>query len=309
MKSFTSQEINSFVSMPIYDEKIILANDASYPKISIVTVSYNQDKFLERTILSVLNQNYPNMEYIIIDGGSTDNSIEIIKKYAKYFTYWVSEKDQGQADAINKGFIKSSGEILAWLNSDDIYLPDTLSKISMVFKSASPCDIFYGNVYEINEDDVVVREIRNTPLPFPQSYLYGGFGFFQVGVFWKREPFFNVGCLNKNYTCCMDDDLFMRFIEGGYKFRFAREFLGCARLHPLSKTSTMTPVFQKEGYMVRKKYMKFANNSLPAILIKNFVRLNRFFYFLIQGDIDWVIKKCINHIRNKSRVLKYLPLC
>ena len=114
MKKFTSEEIKEFVSKPMFDKKVILNKDPYWPKISIVTPSYNQAEFLERTILSVLNQNYPNLEYIIIDGGSTDGSVEIIKNYEKYLAFWVSEPDNGQADAINKGFIKSTGEIVGW---------------------------------------------------------------------------------------------------------------------------------------------------------------------------------------------------
>ncbi|MCL0037598.1 glycosyltransferase [Thermodesulfovibrionales bacterium] len=108
MKKFTSKEIKDFVSKPLFNEEVVLNKDTSWPKVSIVTLSYNQAEFLERTIFSVLNQNYPNLEYIIIDGGSTDGSVEIIKKYEKYLAYWVSEKDKGQSDAINKGFQKST---------------------------------------------------------------------------------------------------------------------------------------------------------------------------------------------------------
>jgi glycosyltransferase involved in cell wall biosynthesis len=114
MKDFTSQEINKFVSGPLFDENVILNKDTTYPKISIVTPSYNQAQFLERTILSVLNQNYPNLEFIIIDGGSADGSMKIIKKYEKLLAYWVSGKDKGQSHALNKGFSFATGDYIGW---------------------------------------------------------------------------------------------------------------------------------------------------------------------------------------------------
>jgi len=114
-------------------------------KISIITPSYNQGQFLEETIISVLNQDYPNLEYIIIDGGSTDKSVEIIKKYEKYLTYWVSEKDRGQTHAINKGFIKSSGSILNWLNSDDLLVPGAINSVSKAFSKHSEADFCFGD--------------------------------------------------------------------------------------------------------------------------------------------------------------------
>src|SRR3954469_25975702 len=103
------------------------------PKISIVTPSFNQEQFLEETILSVLNQHYPNLEYIIIDGGSKDNSVDIIKKYADRLTFWISEPDKGQSDGINKGLCRCTGEIVTWLNSDDCYLEGTLHKVANYF--------------------------------------------------------------------------------------------------------------------------------------------------------------------------------
>lgn len=110
---------------------------SNYLKISIVTPSFNQANFLEETIISVLDQNYPNLEYIIIDGGSTDGSVDIIKKYEDKLHYWCSEKDEGMYDAINKGFAKSSGDIMAWLNSDDIYMPWALKVVSQVMQHLS----------------------------------------------------------------------------------------------------------------------------------------------------------------------------
>lgn len=110
-------------------------NSSQWPKISIVTPNYNYGEFLEQTILSVLSQEYPNLEYIIVDGGSTDDSIEIIHRYEKYLTLWISEKDQGVYDALNKGFEKCSGDIMCYLNSDDIYLPWCFQTIAEIFQS------------------------------------------------------------------------------------------------------------------------------------------------------------------------------
>ena len=124
--------------------KSSLSNARLWPKISIVTPSFNQVQFLEETIRSVLLQGYPNLEYIIIDGGSTDGSIDIIKKYSRWLRYWVSEPDSGQSNAINKGFAKASGEIFGYLNSDDLYEPNALKIISSYFMNNSACNLLAG---------------------------------------------------------------------------------------------------------------------------------------------------------------------
>ena len=116
----------------------------NYPRISIVTPSFNQGKYIEQTIQSVLSQNYPNLEYIIIDGGSTDGTVEIIKKYEQQLTYWISEPDKGQTDAINKGFAKCTGEIFNWINSDDYYSPNSLHIVAEVFSENPTAKVVCG---------------------------------------------------------------------------------------------------------------------------------------------------------------------
>ena len=124
----------------------------TYPKISVITPSFNQAEFIEQTIQSVIYQGYPNIEYIILDAVSTDHTIDIIKKYQKYITYWHSKPDKGQAAAINTGFAMATGDILCWLNSDDYYLPGTLHKIAQYFIDNDNPKIVFGNCLQFNED-------------------------------------------------------------------------------------------------------------------------------------------------------------
>ena len=123
------------------------------PRISIVTPSFNQGKYIEQTIQSVLNQNYPNLEYIIIDGGSTDNTVEIIKKYETQISYWISEPDKGQTDAINKGFAKCTGDIFNWINSDDYYESGTFHKLAQQFTSDPSVNVVCGKEWGFNDQD------------------------------------------------------------------------------------------------------------------------------------------------------------
>lgn len=299
MKKFTSKEIKEFVSKPLFDEKVILNKDLSWPMISIVTPSYNQAEFLERTIFSVLNQNYPNLEYIIIDGGSTDGSMEIIKKYKKYLGYWVSEKDNGQADALNKGFRRASGEIFAWLNSDDLYLPAALHQMASAFRRDSGVDVLYGNMYRIDCNDYIISERRQTRFS-PMGYLYGGFDLHQPSTFWSKDIFSVVGEINTERVFSMDADLFVRFVTVGAKFKFVRSFLSCFRIHPSSKTSTIPHIRKSEDARIRAAYLPFPYESLRAELIRMTVRLRRVLSYLIQGDIDWVVGRIRKRITKRA---------
>lgn len=140
-----------------------MGNSSDLPKISIVTPSYNQGEFIEETIRSVLLQGYPNLEYIIVDGGSTDNTVDIIKKYDDYISYWVSEPDNGQSHALNKGFSKATGDLIGWQNSDDYYSREAFKRVAEASKIYQDTDIFYGQV-EILDLKKQVKSIVGTPV-------------------------------------------------------------------------------------------------------------------------------------------------
>jgi glycosyltransferase involved in cell wall biosynthesis len=293
MKKYDSAEIKDFVSKPLFDEKIILNKDLSWPRISIVTPSFNQGRFLERTILSVLNQKYPNLEYIVIDGGSTDRSVEVIKKYENYLAYWISEKDNGQSDAIKKGFQKSTGEILAWLNSDDIYLSDTLSGVAVLLRDGKGAEVVYGNRYIIDEKDRLISERRLTPYTSSMARLgslYGGFGIYQPASFWRREIHERVEGVDISLRFCMDNDLFIKFALSNCRFKFLREYLVAFRVHSDSKTSTIRDVAKEEFTMILKRY-NLKHDYLQGKIVSNFIRLIKILLYIFQGDSRYLYFK------------------
>lgn len=294
MKNYTYEEIKEFVSKPLFDEKIILNKDPNYPKISIVTPSYNQAQFLERTILSVLNQNYPNLEYIIIDGGSTDGSVEIIKKYKKYLAYWVSEKDRGQSHALNKGFEKSSGDILAWINSDDLYLPLTFFTINKTFCSNPEMDIIFGNSYFIDVQDKIISELRFTKLNL-SNLLFEGICFAQETTFWTKDIYNKVGGISSHYQFCMDFDLFTRIVNEG-NLIFVRKYIAATRIHKDSKTSTMINICHIEHREIINRHIKQMKLKKYYIIYKKILcRICRIFCYVLQGDLIYILKKGIKN--------------
>jgi len=299
MKKFTSEEIKEFVSKPVFNEKIILNKDSSWPEISIVTPSYNQAEFLERTILSVFNQNYPNLNYIIIDGGSTDGSVEVIKKYEQFLTYWISEPDKGQADAIEKGFLRSKGKILAYINSDDTYLPGALFKIAKAFSRNNEADFVFGNAYIINAYDNLVAEFLVTKFSF-SSLIYEGWCPLQPATFWRRIIWEKIGGIDPEYRFCMDYDFFCRAAVAGSNFINIREYIATTRIHKYTKRTTIGSIGQIEYKEIAKRYMP--NNVSNAYLKYRRVlsEMRRFFLHMSQGDLNFILKSL------KRRLLRYI---
>ena len=186
----------------------------SYPKVTIVTPNYNLGEYLEQTILSILNQNYPNLEYIIIDGGSTDNSVEIIKKYEDKLAFWVSESDNGMYDAIQKGFDKSTGEIMGWLNSDDMLHPNSLFYIADIFCTFPNVEWIQGRPSFFDKDGGLfnVGDIKRWS---KYHFLTGNFQWIQQeSTFWKRDLWIKTGgSLNTKLQLAGDFDLWLRFFD------------------------------------------------------------------------------------------------
>lgn len=188
----------------------------NYPKISIVTVNFNGVKYLEACILSVLNQNYPDLEYIVIDGGSTDGSVDVIKKYESKLSYWVSEKDNGQYEAVQKGFDKSTGEIMAWINSDDLYVPFCLFEVAKIFNQFPKVKWLMGIPREYTETGAMLSRIT---LPWgrwskSRYYTYDFQFIQQESTFWKRELWEKAGAtMDLSIKYAGDMELWSRFFR------------------------------------------------------------------------------------------------
>lgn len=271
----------------------------SYPRVSIVTPSFNQARFLERTILSVLNQKYPNLEYIIIDGGSTDSSVDIIKKYAPHLAYWVSEPDRGQSDALNKGFSRATGDIVGWQNSDDVYLPGAFLKVAEFFRLHPLVDIVYSNRLDIDEDDRVTGEVRYTPFS-RIVYQYDGISISNQSGFWRRELFSKIGMLDPAVKFAMDYEFFMRAARSKkIQFLHIKDYFGAARRYETNRTNAMmrTEPFRAEIAAIESKYGKRDMLRLP---LKLYALMYRAIYYCIRGDWDYAFRGVRRRFKNRS---------
>jgi len=241
------------------------------PKITVVTPSYNQGKFLEATILSVLRQNYSNIEYIILDGGSSDNSVEVITKYENSISYWHSTKDRGQADALAAGFNMATGEIYCWLNSDDIFLPNALRHVAALFQKYETVSFIYGNRLTIDESGRTTGRHR-WPYILTRYHWYSGQPLAQECCFWRDKLYRKVGGIDREKFFVMDYDLFYRMWRVG-SFKKTRQFLGCFREHDGSKNVRYQAVWHEELGVARRNFGLVAPGYVMSRFINHFDRL------------------------------------
>ncbi|HEY2382252.1 MAG TPA: glycosyltransferase family 2 protein [Terriglobia bacterium] len=270
----------------------------AWPRVTIVTPSFNQGIFLEETIRSVLLQGYSNLEYIIMDGGSKDSSVDIIKKYASHLSHWTSHKDGGAADAIRRGFERATGQILAYLNSDDVFLPGAIHHLVEGIE-ATGADVVYGNTYWTDQENRVVAERRQTPFS-RVAYFYGGADMQQPSTFWKSRLYREAGGMDASYQCAFDTDLFAKFASKKAKFSHVRHFVSCCRLHSAQKTEVLFNTSKKESDEIRARYTAFPVRSLAGMLIRNFSRLRRMFWYLIQGDAIWLLGRIPDRLKSRT---------
>jgi len=261
----------------------------NYPKITIVTPSYNQGQFLEETILSVLGQNYSNLEYMILDGGSNDNSLEIILKYQDRLSFWCSEKDNGQSAAINRGFSMATGEILMWLNSDDILMPNILNYISQKYIE-NPNKLYFGNCihFKENPDTSLTSWGSDVVNNCNKFKLAEGDIIIQPSSFWSRKIWESIGPLNENNHYVFDWEWFLK-VENKFSLQPLDKCISMYRIHENHKTGLGDPRRQKEILRIYQQYKPKLAKLYEKVICEKMT--NDIFLLLIIKLIGALIKK------------------
>ena len=228
------------------------------PLVSIITPSFNQGRFIEETILSVINQKYDNIEYIIIDGGSTDNTECIIEKYREHISIFIKEPDGGQSDAINKGLRLASGEYLTWLNSDDTLNDEAILSVISEFNINGQCQFVYGDVDMIDENSVSLHLLKGKQITRPDVFYKLDLPIPQQGAVWKRSVLDEIGFLNEKWHYVLDREFFLRIVLGA-EAKYIPKVLGNFRQHGHSKSVAMKNAWVQELPRMYDDFIKLHN--------------------------------------------------
>ena len=244
------------------------------PRITVVTPSFNQAQFLERTLLSVLSQGYPDLEYIVLDGGSTDGSVEIVKRYGHRLAFWRSGPDRGQAAALREGFARATGEVLCWINSDDTLAPRALERVGRIFSERPEVDLIYGGLHTIDAHDR--RLFTQWAAIDLNTLVYESAFTSQPSSFWRRTLYEKAGAVDESYRFAMDYDLLIRMLLAGSRPLKIRPVLANYRIHPATKSSTQQRVCADEVARTIARHGLARGSGRARLLRKYAYRLLRF---------------------------------
>lgn len=240
-----------------------------YPRITVVTPSFNHAGFIEETIRSVLLQNYPNLEYVVVDGGSTDGTLDVIRRYEPWLAWWVSEPDRGQAHAINKGLRRASGEWVAWINSDDLLYPDALAAIARAAARYPGAGLIYGAGVKIDPSGRVIQQVPFRA--YDERLLRTKYFMLQQSSFMRREALRDVGWLDESLQYVMDWDMAMR-IGRAYPIQAIDDDIGMFRIHPAAKTQGDIWQWGREIARVGRRHNGLADPNFIAFHVRSLCR-------------------------------------
>jgi glycosyl transferase family 2 len=246
-----SSSLARFVREPRFHDETAICTHSKPIRISIVMPSYNQATFIERAILSVLNQDYPNLQFVVMDGGSTDGTVEVLRKYERRLT-WRSEPDHGQSHALNKAICLADGELIGWLNSDDVYFPGALRKVDQAARRHPGAVLLSGLSAIVDESDCILQ-VPRIGRPSLHNLLHAGFGMASQAVFWRKEIGGATLLLNENLDFAMDFDLWLKLLNCG-RGAFVPHLLGALRYYKGTKTAEHPECGFAEVHSLRARY-------------------------------------------------------
>ncbi len=270
----------------------------STPKVSILTPSYNQATFIEASIRSVLEQDYSNTELLILDGGSSDGSVDIIRAYSERIAYWVSQRGLGQAAALNEGIIHAQGSIVGWLNTDDIYLPGAITKVVEFFKGNPDCIMVYGDCRVIDKDGAVVSSIHAPE--FSMCRIMGRNPLMQTSAFFRRDLFDQVGTFDVKLRYAIDYDLWLRAgLMFENRIKHLPQMLACYRSHPGAQSARDGVPALLEEIAVREKFASRSDLPEPIAALRSYLFVDPFKRLLLMASSAEAQPPLFDYLRSR----------